>query len=159
MNECNQLPWINADIQKQIRKRNRLYRKYRKVSTNENWVKYKTQRNMVTTLKRKAVKDFCVEAASTSHSTVGLFWKKMKPLLPNNNSTTIETNIHLIENGKLVADPSTVFNTFFTTPVIEETILNLSEQDFENHVSVQSIKKQCYDLNFSFQQVSMHGVH
>lgn len=30
----------------------------------------------------------------------------------------------------------------------------MSEQDFENHISIQSIKKQCYDLNFSFQLVS-----
>ena len=52
-----------------------------------------------------------------------------------------------------ILDPST-FNTSFTTPIIKETTLNLSEQDFENHISIQSIKKQCYDLNFSFQLVS-----
>ena len=97
----NQLPWINADIQNQIRLRNRLYRKFRKISSEENWVKCKTQRNLVTNMKRKAVKQFCLEATSTQNSSTGLFWKKMKPLLPTNKSNNDGTTIQLIENGTM----------------------------------------------------------
>jgi hypothetical protein len=154
----NQLPWINADIQNQIRLRNHLYRKFRKISSEENWVKYKTQRNLVTNMKRKAVKQFCLEATSTQNSSTGLFWKKMKPLLPTNKSNNDGTTIQLIENGLMITDPSSVFNNYFTTPSVEETILNLTEQDFENHVSVRAIKEQCHDLYFSFQQINMELV-
>ena len=88
----NQLPWISPDIQKQIRIRNRLYKKFRRAPTDSNWYKYKEQRNRVTGLKRRAVKNFCAEAASGT-SSAGLFWKKMKPLLPNNKSNTDGTII------------------------------------------------------------------
>ena len=104
----NQLPWISPEIQKQIRIRNRLYKKFRREPTDSNWTKYKEQRNRVTALKRRAVKYFCADAASTTSST-GLFWKKMKPLLPNNKSNTDgATNIHLLDDGKLISNPSAV---------------------------------------------------
>ena len=41
-----QIPWITAQIRKEIRKRNQLYKKFRKNSTNMNWIKYKEQRNI-----------------------------------------------------------------------------------------------------------------
>ena len=37
----NQLSWISPDIQKQIRIRNRLYKKFIRASTNLNWANYK----------------------------------------------------------------------------------------------------------------------
>ena len=48
----NQLPWINPNIQKQIRVRNHLQKKYRRFPTDENWCNYTIQRNVVTNLKR-----------------------------------------------------------------------------------------------------------
>ncbi|CAB4015622.1 Hypothetical predicted protein, partial [Paramuricea clavata] len=74
--------------------------------------------------------------------------------MDNNDGTTIQ----LIENGLMITDPSSVFNNYFTTPSVEETILNLTEQDFENHISVRAIKEQCHDLYFSFQQINMELV-
>ena len=53
----NQLPWVSPDIQMQIRKRNRLYKKFRRTPTDLNWSNYKVQRNRVTALKKKAVKE------------------------------------------------------------------------------------------------------
>lgn len=78
-----QLPWISPDIQMQTRKRNRRYEKFRRTLTDLNWSIYREQRNRVTALKKRAVKDFCIDAASSESS--GLFWKKMKPFLPNNS--------------------------------------------------------------------------
>ena len=37
----NQLPWIRPDIQKQIRIRNRFYKKFIRASTTLNWANYK----------------------------------------------------------------------------------------------------------------------
>lgn len=101
----NQLPWISPDIQMQIRKRNRLYKKFRRTPTDLNWSNYKVQRKRVTALKKRAVKDFCTNAASTK-SCPGLFWKKMKPLLPNNNSSGDSLNdIFPLDNGKVASNP------------------------------------------------------
>ena len=47
-----QIPWITAQIRKEIRKKTPLYKKFRKNTTNMNWIKYEEQRNIVTSLKR-----------------------------------------------------------------------------------------------------------
>ena len=36
-----QIPWITAQIRKEIRKRNQLHKKFRRNTTNMNWIKYK----------------------------------------------------------------------------------------------------------------------
>ena len=78
----NQLPWINPSIQKQIRLRNRLSKKFRRAPTDTNWINYKNQRNIVTAIKRKAVKEFCLDAAScSSKSSIGSFWKKIEAFI------------------------------------------------------------------------------
>ena len=46
------------------------------------------QRNKVTALKRESVKDFCFDAACVcSKCSPGLFWEKLRPLLPNSKSS------------------------------------------------------------------------
>ena len=98
-------------IRKEMRLTNRLYKKFRRTPTSDNWNSYKEQRNKVTSLKRKSVKDFCFDAATdSSPGSVGLFWKKMKPLLPNRKPNAGADTIHLIEDGKVVSDPSSTFN-------------------------------------------------
>ena len=52
----NQLPWINVEIKKAMRLRNRLYKKYRRHPTEDTWEHYRLQRNLVTKLKRVAIK-------------------------------------------------------------------------------------------------------
>ena len=52
----NQLPWINVEIKKAMRLRNKLYEKYRRHPTEDTWEHYRVQRNLVTKLKRVAIK-------------------------------------------------------------------------------------------------------
>ena len=59
-----------------------------------------------------------------------------------------------MEEGKVITEPSAVFNDYFSKPVVVDSILNMSEQDFVNHMSVKWITNHCYDFNFSFQQVN-----
>ncbi|CAB4028531.1 Hypothetical predicted protein, partial [Paramuricea clavata] len=87
--------------------------------------------NKVASLKRDAVKNYCSDAAFCTSSL-----------------------INLLEEGKVVTEPSAVFNDYFSKPVVEDSILNMSEQDFMNHMSVKSITNRCYDFDFSFQQVN-----
>ena len=113
-----QIPWITAQIRKEIRKRNQLYEKFRKNSTNMNWIKYKEHRNIqvVASLKRNSIKNFCLKESLNKHKP-GELWKKLKPLLPSNNSSS-DNSIHLIEGDKLITDPTSVFNEYFCSPVI-----------------------------------------
>ena len=143
-----QKPWIAAQIRKEIRKRNQPHKKFRKNLTNMIWIKYKKQRNIVTSLKRNSIKNFCLKASLNKHKP-GEFWKKLKPLLPSSNSSS-DNSIHLIEEDKLITDPASVFNEYFCSPVIDQDALKLTEDHFSSHSSVIEILNQGVNLNFSF---------
>ena len=128
--------------------------KFRRTPTDLNWSNYKVQRNRVTALKKKAVKDFCINAATTK-SCPGLVWKKMKPLLPNNNTSGDSLNdIFLLDNGKVASNPCATLNESFANPRIQESVLNLSEDDFTDHPSIVTIKSKHNPLNFSFTEIN-----
>ena len=59
----------------EIARLNRLLKRYRKSPTNNLWVAYKQQRNKVTALRRKGIKEFCSNATSNAKHH-GEFWKK-----------------------------------------------------------------------------------
>ncbi|KAL9962094.1 hypothetical protein ACROYT_G031165 [Oculina patagonica] len=65
-----------------------------------------------------------------------------------------QEDIHLMDNGKVVMEPSDLLNTFFSTPVLEQTILALSQDDFRTHLNVTSVLSRDFSLDFSFQPVS-----
>ena len=154
----NQLPWINPNIQRDIRRRNRLYKKFRRFQSDSNWYCYKVQHNKVTKLKRKAIRDFCYEASlNTQNHSPGVFWKKLKSLLPNNKSEDMGI-IHIIKDGNLINNPASTFNSFFTSPPINEYVLSVSESDFINHPRVVDIANQSYQLNFSFEPGTLEYV-
>ena len=147
----NQLPWIRPDIQKQIRIRNRFYKKFIRASTTLNWANYKKKRT-------KAVKDFCIDATSRI-SFPGEFWKKLKPLLPNNKfKADGANNIHLLDEGKLISNPSTAVNDFFVSPRTQESALSLTEDDFDNHPSITTIRSNWCQLDFAFMEITTETV-
>ena len=157
--KSNHLPWINPAIQKQMRIRNLLYKKFRRIPTNENWNNYRCQRNKVTALKRQSVKDFCLDAASvSSRRSPGLFWKKLRPLLPVSKSSVNTSSICFLENGRIVPDTSASLNEFFTSPTIDESVLTLSVDEFANHASVVNIETKAPKLNFRFHPVGVARV-
>ena len=103
-----------------------MYKKFRRIPANENWNKYRCQRNKVTALKRQSLKDFCFDAASVSSSCSPIFWKKLRPLLPNSKSSVDTSSICLLENGRIVPDTSTSLNEYFTSSTINESVLTFS---------------------------------
>jgi len=157
--KSNHLPWINPAIQKQKSIRNLLYKKFRRIPTNENWNKYRCQRNKVTALKRQSVKDFCFDAASvSSRCSLGLFWKKLRPLLPNSKFTVNTISICLLENGRIVPDTSASLNEYFTSPTINESVLTFSVDELSSYASVVNIKTKAPRINCYFHPVSMARV-
>ena len=100
----DQLPWISPEIQLEISLRNRMFKHHRRHPSTETWQCYKRQRNKVTSLKRKGVKEFCTYAATASKNP-GEFWRKMKPPLPSSRSNT-QSSITLVENGCVISNSS-----------------------------------------------------
>jgi hypothetical protein len=56
----NQLPWINPNIQKQMRIRNLLYKKFRRFSTEANWLNYKVLENTCMQKPSPCLQDHCI---------------------------------------------------------------------------------------------------
>ena len=81
------------------------FKKHAKNPTDSSWEKYRTQRNKVTSLKRKRMKLFCADA-SRNKKHHREFCKKMKPLLPS--KAKMQSKIVLLENEQLITDPKCV---------------------------------------------------
>ena len=45
------------------------------------------------------------------------------------------SDIHLLDIGQQISYSSTVLNDFFASPRIQESVLNLTEEDFSDHCS------------------------
>ena len=117
----DQVPWISTEIQHEIVRRNRLFKRYRKNRTNNLWVAYKQQGIKITSLKRKGIKEFCSNATSNAKHP-GEFWKTMKPLLPR-SSLFKQNSVTLVEGGKVLTEPSEVVvsNNYFAWVIALET--------------------------------------
>ena len=120
--------WINAQIKGAMRLRNKLYKKYRRYRTDDSWECYRLQRNLVSKLKRTAIKRFCSDSAANA-TTPGGFWKRMKSLLPCTGHGTSQQDMHLLDGGKVVIEPSNLINAFFSTPILDQTVLALTHSN------------------------------
>ena len=134
----DQLPWITPHLQREISYRNRLFKLHKKNPTQVSWELFRKQRNKVTSLKRKGMKVFCIDAC-TNLKHHGEFWKKMKPLLPGKDKS--KSKIVLFENDRVVNDSlevAEIFNKFFCdTAVCDGNCSDIN--DFADHPSINLI--------------------
>ena len=56
--KSNQKPWVNADLKRQIRKRERLFKSAKKTGTDYNWERWRHQPNIVTSTNRRLKKEY-----------------------------------------------------------------------------------------------------
>ena len=103
----NTVSWMTPKIIQGINTKNRLHRKFTKNKTSENWKAYRKQRNFVTSLKRSALKSYCINV-STNSEHPGEFWKKFHCLLPSKHRGN--GHIQVIEDGCLITDSIDVAN-------------------------------------------------
>ena len=54
----NQKPWVNADLKRHIRKRERLFKNAKQTNTEYSWNRWRHQRNMVTTINRRLKNEY-----------------------------------------------------------------------------------------------------
>ena len=137
------LPWINNTIRRLIRKRNRLYKKYKKDRTILNYDEFKQARNEVTSNLRKAKKDYTDSLANklkTSSLSSRDYWKTLKSFIKPSNSVTIPPLLH---ENTYVADSdekANLLNSYFVEQtVLDEHLANLPEPDNTNDPTLNNI--------------------
>ena len=161
---ANECPFMTKDLRRAIMLRSKLRNKLNKNKTLETNLAYKRQRNLCTSLLRKAKAKYYANLNPNVVTDNKIFWKSIKPLFS-------EKSIALVENQDVCSDDEKVahiFNTFFSNVVNELNIEkkdeflneNVNELDpvlnainkYKNYRSVLKIKETMNQhVSFSFQ--------
>lgn len=147
-----EVPFMNADYRRAIRKKAQLRNKYYAHRTNENWELFRKQRNLCTNMRRKAVNEYflsrCVNGPNNKD-----FWPTIKPFLSSKAKSN--SNIILMED-KLIHDQAKIcdiFNDFYIN--IAKDIGNQTEYTDKDNPSLKAIEK---SHTFNFEQVTTDNV-
>ena len=117
------LPWINNNIRKLMRKRNRLYKKYKKNKTNTLFDNFKQLRNEVTSNLRKAKQEYVKSLANKlkmPNLSTQDYWKTLKSFIKPSQTSSIPPLYH---ENVYVADTNekaNLLNIFFA----EQSVLD-----------------------------------
>ena len=110
------LPWINSNIRRLMRKRNRLFRKYKKDKSIENYDNFKRERNEVTTHLRRSKQHYIDSLANKLKSpnlTSKDYWKTLKSFIKPTQTSTIppqyQNDIYVSDN----TEKSNLLNDYF----------------------------------------------
>ena len=106
---ATETPCINSTYKKAIWKRKRLYKKYLVFRSQHTWEAYRVQRNLCTSLRRKAIQSYLETNCNDGPKSGKNFWKTVKPFLSKNGSNST-SDLTLIDNETLVTDPEQVAN-------------------------------------------------
>ncbi|MCG8113323.1 MAG: reverse transcriptase family protein, partial [Candidatus Thiodiazotropha taylori] len=110
-------PWLTTDLKKLLRKKKRLYDKYKKSNNPTDWESYKRYRNHVTTEIRKSKQlqiDKLSERLTCSETRPKDWWKTLKQFIKPNQRNTIPP---LNKNGTIYSDDTAkvnALNDYFT---------------------------------------------
>ena len=109
------LPWINNNIRKLMRKRNRLYKKYK--NNKKGIASFKQLRNEVTSNLRKAKQEYVKSLANklkTPNMSSQEYWKTLKSFIKPSKTSSIpplyHENVYVADNN----EKANLLNNFFT---------------------------------------------
>ena len=115
------VPWMNNNIRKLMKKRNRLYKKYKNNKSPEKYNSYKKIRNEVTQILRKSKTEFIASLAyklkNTNLSSKD-YWKTLKSLIKPTQNTSIPPLLHDGIYYSEKSDKANNLNDFFVAQTI-----------------------------------------
>ena len=156
---------MNKALRKAIMTRFRLKNIYLKTCNNENWDKYKKQRNFCTNLLRKTKNDYfrCLNIKDLNDNKK--FLKKVKPFFSDKGLET--NNIILKGKDELITDSSTLANLFNNCFINITNTLKLKKSQsksqslskllthYKDHLSIQKIKE-TFKIKEKFNSMKFH---
>lgn len=141
----NQVPFMNESWRKAIRHRNHLWRAFKRHRSDANYAAYKSQRNICTSLRRKAIKEYFRKKSDKINEDPRQFWATCRPFLYSRRAYKSNNTI-LKEGEEIITDKTRIaetFNGYFINIAnyIKMPASNEYGQDFANHPSVVAIKQ------------------
>ena len=105
-------PWITRGLLKSIRKKNQLYKKYLKEPNEDLKSKYKSYKNKLSFLIRKAKKPSIMTVKfEETKQNLKATWNLIRNLM-NKRSSKTPLPSHFQSNGKTINDPTEIANMF-----------------------------------------------
>ena len=104
---------MNEQWRKAVRQKNRLWKRFIRERTDANYELYKRQRNICTSLRRKAIKTFFDKKSESENPRE--FWDTYRPFLHSRKSTQAN-DIILKEHDVVITDKkqmAELFNSYF----------------------------------------------
>ena len=134
-------PWITVAIQKSMKRRDKLYKKYIKAKNVEikkdYFEKYKTLRNKIVDLCRNSKKKHFSKFFTENINNIRNTWKGIKSII-NIKSTQKHESISLMHNNEILSDPKKVadsFNEYFSSIAGElQGKIHHANQDFNKYL-------------------------
>ena len=173
---ANDGKFMTKEPKKAIMHRSKLKNKFNRNRTDDNWNKYKQQRNKCVPMLRRTKLHYYKHLDTHDLADNRTFWKTIKPVFTN--KIQISQPISLLEKGEIINDDvkiAEVFNEYFANINDElglnEKIANLSLSEniedpiekavhkYKNHPSIKKIKQQWSPQTlFEFRKVTTEDV-
>ena len=159
-----QLPYMNDNLRKAINVKASLCRKFQRTKTQENWDKFRKQRNLVNKLKRSSLNQYFQKNCNNTTNKNKHFWDIVKPFMTNKVKTNHQ-NITLFHNDSLISkqtEVSNVLNEYYvnvTNDLCESDEVRQMSADevidhYKDHPSVKSIHEFAkYEQPFNFEPI------
>ena len=109
-------PWLTRDVKNEMNLRDKFHRKFLKTKSIDDFNQYKTQRNKVNILVRKAKNKHLKTLLTESTRDPNRFWKTLKKIFPTKD--TVSNAKSFLINGRLISNPAKIasgFCNFFLT--------------------------------------------
>ena len=110
-------PWMTPALLKSTKTKDKLYKRYQKSPTDKNKRDYCAYKNIFTTLKRKAEKNYLAAKFEQAKSDLRETWKIIKDVINKKPTDSLITDSFKFEN-KIITNPEDIsneFNDFFVT--------------------------------------------
>ena len=112
LNYTNRYPWLSKAILKRIAKKNRLYLFSETNSPTEDLQMCKKYKNTLTSIKRKAQRDFLDNELEDNHGKPCKCWKILRSVIGINKSQRCAKANYLLVNGNKISDNTQIANEF-----------------------------------------------
>jgi hypothetical protein len=135
---------MNKQLKSPVYKNRMLYNRFKQINSKKNWEAYRTQRNLVTKLKKRSINNYFIERC-TGGAKAKYFWPTVKPFLTNKGSTN-QKDIILQEQNIIETDQHNICETFNNCFVnVAKNSGDSNTKVNENHPIIIEINKYEYE--------------
>ena len=150
------IPYMTQEWKKALRMKRKYAKMFSKDRTAENLELKKKYRNIATRERRKAIRAYWYSKTEEHKSRPDKFYDTFKPFISNKSKDSVAIHLNSETDNKVVQDQKEVAEmlaSYFTNAALSiggDHVINLTEQDHNNHSSVRTIQEVYKETNFEF---------